>query len=574
VKNSTQTALAFALLALSSGSCHRRSRATQREWRWENPRPTGVSLLSACTTIDGSLVAAGEVGTLLVRREGRWSRLATELRANLVSVACCPDGRIVAVSEEGHAVTFNRGARRIENLGATLRAVHCASDNTVVAASGEPRVHVQRPGAAFSTHETAERFVAVTRSSHQWIGSAFSGRIYKADDPSRAWTPIANAVRPALSFAHAGDVTLAVGSVGTALVSRDGGSHWSVVNLGSNDDWITAHHDGVFFRVAGTANVVMRSRDGVSWEREAGSTPPRAFGFARDGAHLLLVGDDGFVSERNDREWTRRDAPRGSIFALAATDSERWAIGREGTLLRQRVVGGPWAVERIDVPQDLRSIALSAQQAIVVGDGGVIARSTDRGRSWVRRESRTDKPLYAAWADDHYRAIVVGEGVVLRSTDGGDTWALTPLPDRWVLRSIAFDGEWLWAGGDGERVMRTRDFGRNWEYVALPRMLRIQQMLARPRRTMLVFTKDNVVLERVGDRWVEHPAPAEILWDAAVSGESVFAIGPSGAMFRATHALEWTAIAPLTNEGLFAIAVTASGAVYAAGEFGAILSYR
>jgi len=210
-----------------------------------------------------------------------------------------------------------------------------------------------------------------------------------------------------------------------------------------------------------------------------------------------------------------------------------------------------------------------------VGDGGVILRSTDRGRTWQRRESRTDKPLYAVWTDDRYHALVTGEGSLLRSTDGGDTWALTPLPDRWVVRTIAYDGQWLWIGGDGERLIRSRDFGANWEQVALPRMLRVQKILHRPGRSLLVFTKDNVVLERSGDRWVERPAPSEILFTAALSGASIFAVGVAGAMYRADNrTLEWTALPRMTNEGLAAISAAPGGAVYVGGEFGTILSYR
>lgn len=566
--------VALSLLTLSLLSCRHRARSSPREWRWENPRPVGVSLLSSCTTSDGRAVAVGEVGTVIVRSQGRWSRLASGVRGNLVSVACCPDGRFIAVGEDGVALSWNGGALRRDELGAPLRAAHCASDNTVVVSSSEPRVHVQRAGGSFVTSTTAERFMAVTKTASQWIGAAYSGRIYKSNDPAREWTASESAPRPLLSLATHGSITLGVGSVGTAMISRDNGARWSRVSVGSNEDWIAAHHDGAFFRVAGTGGAVMRSRDGAQWEREPGTVPPRAFGFARDGARLLVVGDDGFVSERGDREWTREEFPRGSVFALAATESSRWAIGREGSVLRQRSAGGPWVASRVDVPQDLRSISIAPQQVLVVGDGGVIARSTDDGRTWTRVESHTEKPLYSVWSDDRYHAIIVGEAVVLRSTDGGASWATTPLPDRWVLRAIAFDGEWLWAAGDGERVMRTRDYGRNWEYVALPRLLRVQQIVARRGRSLLVFGKDNVVLERSGDRWIEHPAPAEVIWDAVSLDSGLVAVGISGSIFRATHALSWTPVAPLTNEALFTVSATRSGAIYTAGEFGTILSFR
>jgi photosystem II stability/assembly factor-like uncharacterized protein len=535
-----------------------------------------MTLTSACTARDGSLVAVGDVGTLLVRREGRWFSVQTQLDDALDSVACCPDGRVIAVGAAGVVLTMRDGRVSRTLLGSPLRTVHCAQDNTVVIADSTQRVHVGRAGSAsFVSAATPERFVSLSRVGAYWFAGGLSGRVFRASDPTQPWNVIASAARPILSFASAGTIIVAVGSQGTALRSTDGGQQWSLVDVGRNEDWLFVHHDGSHFRVVGTGASAHRSSDGVTWTVEPGALSERVRAIARDGARLVAVGDHGSIATLTERGWIDTPQIRTAVFALHATDARRIGVGRSGTFFSQLTIGGPWMTSATGVSEDLRALSVSPHAILAVGDGGVILRSTDGGNTWQRRVSHTDKPLYAVWSDDRDHALVTGEGSLLRSTDGGDTWALTPLPDRWVVRTIAYDGQWLWIGGDGARLIRSRDFGANWEPIPLPRTLRVQRILHRPGRSLLLFTKDNVVLERIGDRWVERPAPSEILFNAALAGASMYAIGVAGTIYRADNrTLKWTAVPRLTNEGLATISVSPSGAVYVGGEFGTILSYR
>ncbi len=534
-----------------------------------------MSLTSACTTRDGSLVAVGAVGTWLTRRSGEWTRVETGTAANLASVACCPDGRVIAVGEDGTALTQRGGELSRSSLGAPLRAVHCGQDNTVAVTDGSQRVHVQRAGAAFVATTVPERFVSITQLGAQWFAGGLSGRLYRADNPAQSWSVAATAFRPVLSFAKSGSTAVAVGSQGTALLSRDNGAQWSLVSTGSSEDNLAIHHDGAQFRIVGTGGVVRASRDGMQWSAERGTVSGRLLSLARDGARLVAVGDQGMIATQEDSGWRALEQQRTSIFSLHVTDTVRTAVGRSGSILTQRAVGGPWESRSTNVPEDLRAIAVTSRARIIVGDGGVILRSTDQGATWTPRESRTTKPLYAVWADENYHALATGEASLLRSTDGGDTWALTPLPDRWVVRTIAFDGQWLWIAGDGSKVLRSRDFGANWDDVSLPRVMRVQKILHRLGQPLLVFTKDNVIVEREGDRWVERPAPCEILFNATQVGSAIYALGVMGEMFRAEGSpLRWSPLPRLTNEGLFALAATPSGALYVAGEFGTVLALR
>ena len=66
----------------------------------------------------------------------------------------------------------------------------------------------------------------------------------------------------------------------------------------------------------------------------------------------------------------------------------------------------------------MRSTLLSVQfidedEGWIVGRGGVILRSSDGGRTWVRQESKTAQNLYALFVDKKKGWAVGGDGIVL-----------------------------------------------------------------------------------------------------------------------------------------------------------------
>ena len=67
--------------------------------------------------------------------------------------------------------------------------------------------------------------------------------------------------------------------------------------------------------------------------------------------------------------------------------------------------------------------ALSKDRAIVVGYGGKIVETRDRGRNWTILPSGVDVALYGVrFVDDDHGWVVGQDGVILATADGGKTW--------------------------------------------------------------------------------------------------------------------------------------------------------
>lgn len=117
------------------------------------------------------------------------------------------------------------------------------------------------------------------------------------------------------------------------------------------------------------------------------------------------------------------------LFTVFFDDEDNGYIsGLGGVILRSRDGGRTWRYVTIDRRQALFSIAAADGNVVAVGEKGLIRVSNDRGETW--KEPRADRfpPVFTFMRDigfeQHERlGLIVGQqGMVLRSADGGKSW--------------------------------------------------------------------------------------------------------------------------------------------------------
>jgi len=156
-----------------------------------------------------------------------------------------------------------------------------------------------------------------------------------------------------------------------------------------------------------------------------------------------------------------------------------WAVGFigntsefAGVVLRSLDSGRTWSDVLIRLVGPFGDIAfISDSTGFVVGDGGVIVRTDDRGDSWINIDNIPLDSTHALWNlefSSPSRGFAVGtKGVILRTTDSGVTWQKIASPTSLSLAAISFvDDLNGWIVGNNGKILRTFDGGITWEIQA------------------------------------------------------------------------------------------------------------
>jgi photosystem II stability/assembly factor-like uncharacterized protein len=235
--------------------------------------------------------------------------------------------------------------------------------------------------------------------------------------------------------------------------------------------WIVAHSTGA----------VLRSLDGGdSWHLSARVKPGYLESITfLDQEHGWICGEEGRIYESTDGGETWRLTQLSEQLALSSIgffDAQNGlVVGMD--LEHRRVValhtsdgGKSWQPHSDTVPgmgfSD--SLLLLSSHRACVGGVGVIARTEDRGRSWLITEIGHRVMFRGLYLDQHGNGWAVGsKGIVCRTDDGGQSWHERPRFTSSLLRSIVFVDEQhgFIAGDQGqgtESLWITADSGESW----------------------------------------------------------------------------------------------------------------
>jgi photosystem II stability/assembly factor-like uncharacterized protein len=319
-----------------------------------------------------------------------------------------------------------------------------------------------------------------------------TGTILKTTDLGATWVPLSSGTAKALYdvYLFDPDQGVAVGEQGWILRTTDGGTGWQRVASGASPDALRSiSFSGVNGICGGDSQDILYSTDaGASWQIAQSGF----FGGGFLGAQMLgpttgfvagqksifqpLVGNttDGGV------HWTFHnfyfDGNEGGCNDVFFFDQNTGLVsgsvfdGR-GAIARTTDGGSNWSTVFYD--QAIEGMTFpTTGSGFAVGYGGRILHSTDTGTTWGDQTSGSFANLHdVSFASDALTGIVVGDsGVILRTTDGGEPSPTpTPTPGQIVLRVRTLPlpqncklVELKWDGANSPRV----DIHRNGTVIA------------------------------------------------------------------------------------------------------------
>ncbi|MCC7019757.1 MAG: hypothetical protein IT332_08380 [Ardenticatenales bacterium] len=245
--------------------------------------------------------------------------------------------------------------------------------------------------------------------------------------------------------------------------TTDGGAHWqgifcddgrrpeSIDFADVNNGWIV-----------GRAGQILRTTDGGrSWSAQRGGTGAAILNvFALDAQTAFAVTRDSEILVTTDggAKWTRRTSGGDEgLFDSFWFDAQTGiAAGSAGLIMKSTDAGRKW--RRIHTGSDQRFYAVTftdARRGYTLGND---VRVTDDGGETWRLQVRPDKTMADiafAPGQPNMGWIIGDEGLILRTTDGGQRWVNdgVGLTGKSIRGLAVVDPETIWVVGTGGLLM-------------------------------------------------------------------------------------------------------------------------
>lgn len=264
-----------------------------------------------------------------------------------------------------------------------------------------------RPGAAVDFNAQADPYSVIRHAAMNIV------------DPDRSVI---------LNLAASADSLFAVGERGLILLSTDEGATWRQLPCPidvtltaiwfnrAGEGWIVGHEGTVLYTADG----------GAAWKLE--KTDPRSDEILldvwfQDASRGFITGTRGLVRHTQDggRTWSEQHltAPDGLDPHLHAvrglSDGTVLMAGEAGNMFRT-TDGERWEALNVPYSGTLFGLApLSTGAAIVFGMRGNAYSTHDRGTSWEKVDTGTDKSLFASTAEGDQILLGGADGTLIRS---------------------------------------------------------------------------------------------------------------------------------------------------------------
>jgi len=199
-------------------------------------------------------------------------------------------------------------------------------------------------------------------------------------------------------------------------------------------------------------------------------------------AAVLLASCAASAAWAQGEGWSggRQGVQGKDLNAVYFLDSRRgWVAGDGGVILRTRDGGRTWTRQMVETRESFNDVYFRNEENGYLLAATQIFTTEDGGESWSPAARFTaqgfggEPELYSVRFTSKKRGWVVGslsrgenviDSLVLSTDNGGASWQRQRVPVRDELIHLDFDGDRRgWIVGSGGRVLYTRDGGETWD---------------------------------------------------------------------------------------------------------------
>jgi photosystem II stability/assembly factor-like uncharacterized protein len=215
----------------------------------------------------------------------------------------------------------------------------------------------------------------------------------------------------------------------------------------------------------------------------------------------------------------------------------------------------------------------------IVGDFGVILRTTDGGFTWTQQLSPDQFALRNVHFFDDSTGLAAGfRGNIIRSTDGGDSWKTVPIDLDINFPGMTVHGSTVWLCGEEGIVLKSTDRGKSWKTIKVDSELFLGSISFADERHGWMASLQRKLWRSTdgGQRWEEQALDTflPVSYVKAVSPTECWLAGYNGLILHTTDAgRTWSRYTSYQTD-YFSMNFDSTGTGWAVGRRGAIVRGR
>lgn len=250
---------------------------------------------------------------------------------------------------------------------------------------------------------------------------------------------------------------------------------------------------------------------------------------------------------------------RDEIFAVHFQDEKTgWIVGNKGLMLKTLNGGKNWVRKEKTTEDALYAVSFVDNEGWVVGQKGTILHSNDGGERWESQESKCESSLMGVCFLDKQKGVAIGEGgIILNTEDGGRSWQQNPLdmmsilPESLVERGIMalnfyavffLDESHGWIVGDSGVVLFSSDGGRKWEVLGIGLFPNLFSVFFRDDLNGWAAGQNGLLLHTAdgGKVWEKlETGTEENLYSICMKEDFGIVVGDNGTVFQSKDGKRW-----------------------------------
>lgn len=272
-----------------------------------------------------------------------------------------------------------------------------------------------------------------------------------------------------LAVTRAGKRLVAVGERGIILLSDDGGNSWQQAQapVGTSLTGVQFVNDKTGWAIGHLGVVLHTSDGGKTWVKQLDGI--QAADLTLQAAKQAAAGNPGQDKAITDAERLVADGPDKPFLDLYFENEQTgYVVGAYNLIFKTADGGKSWQPWQAHVANPkgfhLYGIRAAGQTLYLVGEQGLLLRSTDQGESFVALESPYKGTYFGMVAAKSGELVVFGlRGNAFRSEDQGNTWQkIDTGMQASIAAGIELDNGSLVLISQGGDVLVSRDKGRSF----------------------------------------------------------------------------------------------------------------